>query len=393
MMVHQMAIYSAQSATGFDNRNLWISNGGQSSGEAFAGQTSASGSILSGHAVATYSEYTFTSNGLTYRYIGSFEAEFSGGLLSGSVSASGTYNRIVVMDGNDVVADYSGKSTAVDFGSVPTGVLGTVSNLLGLVGGLLSGPGAQSVPNLHLDATPTLPATAFSGNDTLTGSRGADKLYGFAGNDLFHSSLGADTIDGGTGVNTVSYLASNTKVRVVLETGEASYGHAQGDVLSNIQNLRGSAFHDVLAGDAGKNELRGEGGADRLLGKDGNDLLVGGDGDDILTGGNGADSLYGQAGADTFDFDSIVESGGRIRDTIRDFSSLEGDKVDLVDIDRNDVLSFIGTDRFSGAGGEVRFQKSLHDVIVSVDLDGDRRADFSVKLAGVDSVSASDFLL
>lgn len=215
-----MATYNASSAVPFDNRNLWISNAGQSSGEVFSSQTNTSGSILSGHAVATYSEYSFTANGLTYRYIGSFEAEFNGGLVSGSLSATGSYNRIVVMDGSNVIADYSGKSTAVDFGSVPTGVLGTVTNLLGLVGGLLGGPGAAAVPNLHLDATPNLPASAFAGKDTLRGSAGDDHLFGYASNDLILGSLGADTIDGGTGVNTLSYLGSNAKVRVVLETGE-----------------------------------------------------------------------------------------------------------------------------------------------------------------------------
>lgn len=164
-------------------------------------------------------------------------------------------------------------------------------------------------------------------------------------------------------------------------------------MISNVQNLRGSAFNDVLAGDVGKNELRGEDGNDRLLGKDGNDQLIGGQGNDLLVGGSGADVLYGEGGADTFDFDSVFESGSRFRDTIRDFSSAEGDKIDLIDIDRNDAMSFIGTGRFTGAGDEVRFQRYTHDVVVFVDLDGDRKADFSLKLSGLDSVSASDFLL
>lgn len=390
-----MATYNAGSSGGFDNRDLWINNTGQSTGETFAGQTSSSGSILTGNAQANYSEYTFTANGLTYRYIGEFTAEFSGSLLSGTTSASGTYDRIVVMDGNEVVADYSGKPTAVDFGSEATGLIGNVTGLLDLVGDLLGGEGAEAIENLHLDATPSLPAKAFAGSDRLIGSDGADELFGFNGNDVIVGGGGADTIDGGAGVNTLSYAGSDGKVSVNLATGTASYSDAAGDTFSNIQNLTGSSFNDVLSGDAGANELRGGNGNDRLLGRDGNDRLIGGAGDDIITGGDGVDTLYGQSGADVFDFNNVRESGSAAdtRDTIADFSSAQGDKIDLSDLDQNDELSFIGTSKFSGAGGEVRYQVYANATVAFVDLDGDKSADFSVKLAGLGGVTADDFIL
>ena len=61
-------------------------------------------------------------------------------------------------------------------------------------------------------------------------------------------------------------------------------GDAAGDVLSNIENLLGSAYNDFLVGNEGANIL--DGGA-------GNDYLRGGDGDDTLIGGKGADMLHG----------------------------------------------------------------------------------------------------
>lgn len=390
-----MATYNSGASAGFDNRDLWINNTGQSTGETFAGQTSTSGSILSGNAQANYSEYTFTANGLTYRYIGEFTAEFSGSLLSGTTSASGTYDRIMVMDGDEVVADYAGKPTDVDFGSESTGLLSTVTGLLDLVGGLLGGEGTEAIDNLHLDATPNLPAQAFAGSDRLFGGDGADELFGFNGNDAIVGGGGADTIDGGAGVNTLSYAGSDSKVSVNLGSGTAVYGDAEGDTFSNIQNLTGSSHNDVLSGDDGANVLRGGNGNDRLLGRDGDDRLVGGAGDDLITGGDGVDTLYGQAGADVFDFNNVRESGvtSATRDTIADFSSAQGDKIDLSDLDQNDELSFIGTSKFSGEGGEVRYQVYANATVAFVDLDGDKAADFSVKLAGIGGMSADDFIL
>jgi len=63
----------------------------------------------------------------------------------------------------------------------------------------------------------------------------------------------------------------------------------------------------------------------------GNDALYGGNGDDILDGRAGADTLTGGSGADTFLFMAgTAFSGGS--DTIADFSSGQGDKIDISDI-------------------------------------------------------------
>ncbi len=170
------------------------------------------------------------------------------------------------------------------------------------------------------------------GSDTLIGGSGADSLYGGAdddyldggiGNDLLdggsgHDVLagggGADTLVGGTGEDTASYEASAGGVKVDLEAGLGSGGDAQGDTLSEIEDLVGSSHADGLSGDAEGNRLDGGGGDDVLEGRDGDDALSGGDGDDTLTGGAGDDALYGEGGNDLFlfgdGFGADVVSGG-----------------------------------------------------------------------------------
>src|SRR4029077_6810049 len=59
-----------------------------------------------------------------------------------------------------------------------------------------------------------------------------------------------------------------------------------------------------------------------------NDLLVGTAGDDRLTGAGGTDLLIGLGVADTFDFNNLNEAG----DTVSDFSTSQGDKLDVHDL-------------------------------------------------------------
>jgi len=208
--------------------------------------------------------------------------------------------------GNDT-ASYTGSAVAVNVslvaGATNTGgdadgdVLSNIENLIGsdhndtltgdvgnnkLEGGngddtLNGGDGADSLTggngNDSLDGG--------TGNDTLDGGIGNDVLNGGAGNDLLFGGAGADTIDGGEGVDTVSYSGSDKAVTVNLASGTGTGGHAEGDKLSNIENLIGSsAFGDTLTGNSGVNRIEGGGGNDTLDGGGGNDTLLGGTGDD-----------------------------------------------------------------------------------------------------------------
>lgn len=148
-----------------------------------------------------------------------------------------------------------------------------------------------------------------SGNDSLFGGTGDDFLFGGDGNDLLRGDEGVDTLDGGAGTDRAVYLNSNAGVTVSLSFGTVgSGGHAQGDVLTNIEQLQGSNFSDVLTGSSVANTIWGQNGDDQIFGLAGNDVLegmigndavFGGDGNDRIGGGDGNDGLFGDAGNDT----------------------------------------------------------------------------------------------
>ena len=147
------------------------------------------------------------------------------------------------------------------------------------------------------------------GNDTLRGNSDHDELYGGAGiddiqggggNDFLEGGSGADTLRGNAGTDTVSYASSDAAVEVSLRlNGVIQGGHAQGDTITEMENIVGSTFGDTLTGNSLANLIQGGDGDDILDGFSGADTLEGGDGDDILIGGDAADILDGGAGSDT----------------------------------------------------------------------------------------------
>jgi Ca2+-binding RTX toxin-like protein len=176
------------------------------------------------------------------------------------------------------------------------------------------------------------------GDDMLFGGGGADTLIGGFGNDLLEGGAGADVINGLIGNDTATYATSNAGVKVNLETGTATGGHAQGDTVGAIENLIGSGFNDLLVGTSGDN------------------VINGGNGDDVIRGGAGTDQVWGGAGDDHFVFnqaDQPVAVAGPNFEVIRDFTA--GGVEDVIDLSDagtgfmslNDVLA----NALSGNGG------------------------------------------
>ncbi|MFJ1291253.1 calcium-binding protein [Paracoccus yeei] len=248
--------------------------------------------------------------------------------------------------------------------------------------------------------------------DVLTGNAGANLLFGAAGNDALVGGAGNDTLNGGLGTDTAGFGAAAGGVRVDLAmTGAQTIGGGQGrDMLLGIENLNGSGFADrlwgnlaanQLSGGAGNDQLDGRGGNDSLLGGAGADSLLGSAGNDVLTGGAGADRLNGGLGADQFVFLGLGESGVAAagRDLIQDFSHGQGDRIDLRGIDAHAGLAgdqafrLIGERAFTGAAGELRYERTGNLTTILADANGDGRADFSVALHGSHSLVGADFLL
>ena len=176
----------------------------------------------------------------------------------------------------------------------------------------------------------------------LEGGAGNDQLRGSSGDDVLEGGAGADGLSGGRGIDTISYRSSDTGVTVNLKEGTSEGGHAGGDVFTDIENIAGSVYRDVLVGDDGVNRLDGDEGDDELKGGIGNDQLVGNLGDDWLYGDEGDDELRGSEGNDRL--------FGEVGDD--DLYGDEGDD-ELQGGDDNDQLfGGIGDDELSGDGGD-----------------------------------------
>jgi Ca2+-binding RTX toxin-like protein len=115
-----------------------------------------------------------------------------------------------------------------------------------------------------------------SGIENLQGSDFNDVLKGDSGQNDFEGGKGADTMDGaGSGRDAANYFGSDAAVQVSLAVAgpQVSTGDANGDVLININNLRGSHYGDRLSGNGFDNGFFGSIGNDTITGGGGSDMF------------------------------------------------------------------------------------------------------------------------
>ena len=206
------------------------------------------------------------------------------------------------------------------------------------------------------------------GNDVLVGGDGNDEFDGGDGDDVLIGGAGNDRFFGGAGIDTVDYSGEAGAVTAIIDFNQVS-GSAGSDIfLGGIENLIGTAFDDVLAGDDGANRLDGGAGNDRLDGRDGDDVLNGGDGDDRLVGGLGNDTLSGGAGIDTVDYSAAADKVDVFLDIGRAFGE-GGDRLDGIE----NVIGSSFDDVVIGNGGDNR-------------LDLGNGNDFAAGDAGIDRI-------
>lgn len=247
-------------------------------------------------------------------------------------------------------------------------------------------------------------ADGLGGHDVLIGVSGVNTITGGEGSDWIDGGTGRDVLDGGAGVDWLSYLNSSAGVHVDLVTGVCSGGDAEGDRISNFENVSGSRLADVIFGDAGANtiegnqgddEIHGGGGSDILRGGDGDDFLFGDDGSDMLIGGAGTNTLTGGAGADLFQLSKIgmqlITDFTRGQDKI----SLQGSEFGSVLADRK-----VGADDFaSGADHAVAdghaglFFETTSSTLFWDDGQSGHAAQAIAKIANGVQLQANDFLI
>ncbi|MFK7944881.1 MAG: calcium-binding protein, partial [Paracoccaceae bacterium] len=142
------------------------------------------------------------------------------------------------------------------------------------------------------------------GADSLSGSAQNDMIYGGDDDDVLEGGAGADSLFGGGGQDQVSYENSDVGV-IFTPTGAPSEfigqgGHAEGDILSEIEVLIGSDFGDEFVGNPNESNI--------IDGGRGSDTITGGTEDDLLLGAQGGDTIDGGAGTDQTSY--IFSLGG-----------------------------------------------------------------------------------
>ena len=223
--------------------------------------------------------------------------------------------------------------------------------------------------------------TGGAGNDSFIGGSADDTLIGGAGDDSLIGGAGADSLDGGDGTDTASYIGSGAGVTVSLATGSGSGGDAQGDTLTGIENLTGSAFDDVLTGDGNANTLDGGGGDDVLSGGGGDDILAWDSLDTMIDGGTGTDTLRVDSGdADLTAFAGTI-TGIEVIDLATDTgaNTVTLAAADVLDISDTDTVTITGdgadsVEAGSGwtdggiAGGFHTYTQGLATLLVDTDV-------------------------
>lgn len=334
-------------------------------------QTGSLNGLGFGEVVSTFDSIVSQVGGRTIRYVGEFVSTVEQSIAGSNSSLTGSLDQIIIEQAGDVVAVLDlDDALGLDFGSVFSlqllglnigeildGVLGgLLEDLLGGVGGILDVV-EEPVEDV-LDTVQTLlddlagsenpGGLPTNGDDILIGSKKADTIRALGGDDVVYGGGGNDKLFGGAG-------------------------------------------NDELYGGSGNDKLRGDAGVDVLIGGAGKDKLIGGAGDDTLIGNGGRDVLKGGDGADEFVFmsakDSRVKTGV---DVIKDFSRADGD---VIDVTAFGDFDFIGRQRFSGDGDELRMVQKNGDTFVQGDVNGDGKVDFTIRLDDKINLNDGDFIL
>jgi Ca2+-binding RTX toxin-like protein len=301
--------------------------------------------------------------------------------------------------GNDILDGGAGLDTA-DYSDAGAAVSVYLANLAAQNTG---GAGVDTLAGIE-----NLTGSAF--NDTLfgddaansmVGGSGHDVLRGGLGNDGLRGGLGNDVIDGGGGNADTAYYteaASGVTVNLTL-TAQQNTGGAGLDTISDIENIAGSNFADVLTGSIYNNTLAGNAGNDAIDAGAGNDLVRGGAGDDALNGGAGVDTVsYSDAtSAVTASLALTTQqaTGGGGLDTLLNFENLTGSNFNDAltgDAGNNVLTGGLGNDALNGGTGGVDtagYAEATAGVTVSLAIAGAQ----ATGGAGTDTLTNIDALI
>ena len=277
--------------------------------------------------------------------------------------------------GDDVLKGGGGGDRLIGGSGVDTATyVGSAAVAVNLTSGTGSGGWAQGDTLTGIENV-----VGSSDGDILVGDTQANELLGEGGNDALWGGVGADALDGGAGTDTATYIESSVGVDVNLLTGVGTGGTAEGDTLTDVENLVGSLFDDVLTGDDESNLLQGGFGADELAGNGGDDIYLVDNAADTITenGGQGTDTVLANgsyvltAGADVELLATANQNGSAAIDLTGNASGniVRGNNGD------NFINGGDGRDTLTGLGGADSF---LFDTPLDAAVNLDIITDFSV---------------
>lgn len=288
-----------------------------------------------------------------------FVDDIRGGIGNDMLLGAGGEDNFNAGAGDDYLVGGAGADDLSGEEGDDTIIGGSGDQIYGFAGNdLIQAPAASALAGLGNDTISGGTAAEIfygdEGNDVLIGGGGEDLLNGGTGRDVIEGGGGPDFVSGGDGIDEASYVDSNAGVTVNLALRTATGGHAAGDRIDSIENIRGSAFNDNLSGDANHNQLIGLGGGDSLTGAQGNDRFVGGQ------------------GADTFRYPAKAFG----RDTIVDFE----DGIDKISLVGSGLTFSSFTETKSGAHTVLTLKSAPANTITLLDVDPGQ-------------ISATDFLV
>ncbi|MCP4073714.1 MAG: hypothetical protein GY742_18605 [Hyphomicrobiales bacterium] len=294
--------------------------------------------------------------------------ELTGALVGGPDQINGNYN--------DTRADYITNEVTVDYNALFSGVLAGFASRETIVSG------SSGNDTLTGDAGKNR-LEGLEGNDILDGGAGDDDLQGGEGNDILTGGAGADALNGGADFDTASYAGAGSAVYVdlTLNFGGGS-GDSLGDTFTSIEKLIGSDHGDTLVGDHAV--------LNTLIGGDGNDFLYG-VGLDTVDGGAGIDVFFGgYGGAININMNATsIETvwGSVVGDNFNGASSSanlvmigQGGADTMTGGSGNDFFYFDNLDTVVGGGGSDWAVAALSTAGVTLDLNA----------AGIENAWGSD---
>jgi VCBS repeat-containing protein len=333
--------------------------------------------------------------GNTFQYLGEGSTateSFSYTIADSGGALSSAQVEVTVTGVNDApVAVANSVTVSEDAGAVTINVLANDTDV--------DSGDTKTVTSVNLDGLQGSVAIAADGSSVIytVGAAFQLLLSGQSAIDRFSYTVQDSAGAQSTASVSVNIIGANEPVAIVTPPAPgpgAIVGGANDDVLN------GTSGADVIYGQAGDDQINAGDGADAIFGGIDDDDISGGAGNDTINGGSGRDDMFGNAGADIFRFYLASESFLTGLDTIRDFTASQGDKLDLSLIDANTVLGgnndfTLGGAAFTGVAGELIQGATASGYLVQGDVNGDAIADFAieVRLAGVSSLSASDFIL